>query len=299
MGAIDPNAKCDFESCEKERISFINDCIVYDKPRLSSEKYPESVKVIADIDYCGDGKTEHKLDIYLPQGISDSNIDEAILLIHGGAFVYGFKELDKCFGMHLAEAANMPVININYRLAPDGTMKDMLQDGLWAVDYMADKYGLKAIHTTGDSAGGYLAYMMMLVVNNQPIRDDIGLVMNQDVKTITANPICGAFRNTPYGFPGAYFAKESLLPDYVYDQGLAARKFGSTRTVIITGDKDFLNSDNHYLDDVLKELDIQCELRDYESNSEREMHHVFPIAHPTWPESIDVIELMIKNIKGE
>ena len=298
MGLMDFIAKKTYEEAEKERVQFIENCIIYDGPRLATEKYPESVKVIKDINYCGDDNEAHLLDIYVPEGMNSESFDEAFLLIHGGAFVYGNKELDKCFGMHVAESSNIPVINVNYRLAPEATMVDMLSDCLAAVDYVNEKYGVNKLHTTGDSAGGYLAYMMSLVINTAKIREDLGLVLKGDVKAATANPICGAFRNTSHGFPGIYFAGDKKLPDYVYDLGLAAELFGSAPTTIVTGSNDFLNADNHYLNDKLKSLGVKVEIRDYKSTSERDMHHVFSIAHPTWPEAEDSIAMMIGNAKG-
>ena len=106
------------KKADNERSEFINKCIEWDTPRLANEVCPEGVTVLQDIIY-DETKGEYGLlDIYFP-GTQQEGFDEAFFLIHGGAFVYGSKELDKNYGMHLALKSGLPVINVNYTLMPE------------------------------------------------------------------------------------------------------------------------------------------------------------------------------------
>ena len=151
---------------EAERKTFIKNCIGFDTPRLESETYPDGLDNEFDLEYSA-GLT---LDIYTPQAAREGH---AFLLVHGGAFVYGHKELDKCFGMHLALKSGIRVVNINYTLMPDNDLHGLLSQIMKAVRFIQERLHIEHIHTVGDSAGGYLALISALASRNSHIAHDL------------------------------------------------------------------------------------------------------------------------------
>lgn len=273
---------------EAAREYFIASCHTYDDPRLASEVYPDGVSVTADLI----SPSETCYDLY---SYGEPSSDEIFLLIHGGAFVYGSKELDKCFGMHLAIKSGIRVANINYTLMPDTDLKGQLKEIMSTVEKLADDLNIKTVHTVGDSAGGYLAMLTALLINSEDVRQTIGIDLESDVNASSVNMICGMYRTASDIFPGVYFEKEEKMPSFIYDLSEAVREYGCPRTVIVTGDKDFLEEDDRRFYEFLTGLGIRASFYDAVSTDERQMYHVFPISSPAWPEGMKAIEMIADN----
>lgn len=252
---------------------FCAQCIETDTPRLRDEVLPEGVTCKTDIAYIDDGSPYHLLDIYYPG--EEKQYDSAYFLTHGGAFVYGNKELDKNFGMRLALAAGIPVVSINYTLLPEGTMETIIEDVKAAKRYVTGNFGFTSFHYTGDSAGGALAVL--------------GAIMFGDA--LSCSPICGTYTRETDDFPGVLFAGKNAdanLPPYIYDLKTQSEILKKIDVAIITGDDDFLREDNLNLASLLPD----AVLYDAVSTEDRKMTHVFPIAHPEWPEGEKTIEII-------
>lgn len=291
----------DYEKALEARQSFIDDCLKYDTPRLQTEEYPSDVTVIADLKYRQDGDEWNEYDIYLPKGRSVENGlgDKAFILIHGGAFVYGAKNLDRRYGMYLAKKSGLPVFNINYHLLPDNTIRGVLSEIMDAAEHINTKYGIKDLRTTGDSAGGYLALMTMLLLRNPVLRGELGFKEDLDVTCNSAGLICGAYTVDKEDFPGIFFEKEGSgedqLPDYVYDLRKLVRRFGAAKSVIVTGDLDFLREENRNMSRLFEEENIPVRFVDAISTKEHQFYHVFPISNPTWEESAELIGMIAED----
>ena len=286
--------------CERFRKQFIDNCIAFDTPRLESETYPEDVKVEADILY--DGK--HALDYYIPAAAENdmlSSGQKAYLLIHGGAFVYGFKKLDQNFGMHLAIKAGIPVVNVDYTLMPDATLSEIIDEIFKAMNFVYIKYGFKKYHTVGDSAGGYLAYMVAVAARSRHVAHGMWVFEKLRGTVESAGLVCPGIKNSTKEFPGIYFenlqgTKDDMqrLPDYAYDLNLIAERDAGLRVAIITGEEDFLREQDR---EFSKHFD-SAYFYDAVNDGELRMFHVFPIAHPEWPQSVKAIGLIAENAVG-
>jgi hypothetical protein len=67
----------------------------------------------------------------------------------------------------------------------------------------------------------------------------------------------------------------------------------------MSGDKDFLEKDNNLLSEKLRELGKPHSYELFKTTSEeRQMYHVFSIAHPEWPESDKYISTVAEYAKG-
>lgn len=279
---------------EQNRKFFIDNCIKFDTPRLAEEVYPEGLDEQSDVPYIDDGTTDHMLDIYTPK---DAKKGEVFLLIHGGAFVYGSKELDKCFGMHLALRSGITVANINYRLMPETNLLGQLRDIFSAITFL-NKKGYSVFHTVGDSAGGYLCLFTALLMNNEQARVECGLGdFKVEATCKSTGPICGAPFAHPKRFAGYYFDREGKMPSYIYNLLEAIKLHGCPPVVITTGDQDMMRRFNKYLYKKLLKMNVTVDYYCGESVEDRVMHHVYAIAHPTWPEGIKTIDLIIENTK--
>ena len=283
---------------EKERQLFIKNCTAFDTPRLESEVYPAECNAVLDVVY-KDGDKPLKLDVYTPFGCYGAK--ECFVLIHGGAFVYGFKKLDQNFGMHLAIKSGIPVVNVDYTLMPEATLSQIINEIFKAMNFIYIKYGFKKYHTTGDSAGGYLAYTVAVAARSRHVAHGMWVFEKLRGTVESAGLICPGIRNPIKGFPGLYFenlqgTKKDMprLPNYAYDLNLIAERDTGLRVAIITGEDDFLREQDR---EFAKHFDNGM-FYDAVNEGDLKMHHVFPIAHPEWPQSVKAIEMIAENAVG-
>ncbi len=156
-------------------------------------KRRRGVKVTRNIVYRRIAGTILKLDVVAPA--TDGTNRPAIMQIHGGSWVMGDKrEQGWPLMSHLA-ANGWVCFNLNYRLSPGATFPDHLVDlkaGLVWIREHAEEWGIDPdfIAVTGGSAGGHLAALMALTVNDpeyQPGFEDA------DTSLQAAIPIYGVY----------------------------------------------------------------------------------------------------------
>lgn len=133
---------------------------IADKKRDENLKIPENIKAYYDIPY---GLYEkygelNLLDIYVQKNVD--TIQPTIVNVHGGAWVYGSKEVYKFYCMSLAERG-FTVVNINYRLAPEHIFPAPLEDLNNVLRLIAEKgeeyyIDKNNVILVGDSAGAQI-----------------------------------------------------------------------------------------------------------------------------------------------
>lgn len=140
---------------------------ISDKKRDEGLQIPDDITAIYDISY-GPYGDENLLDIYSLK--SASGLEPAIVNIHGGAWVYGCKEIYKYYCMSLAQHG-FKVVNINYRLAPESVFP-AAQEDINAVLTFIEKHGAEygidkdRLILVGDSAGGQLVSHYAAILTN-------------------------------------------------------------------------------------------------------------------------------------
>jgi acetyl esterase/lipase len=88
---------------------------------------------------------------------------KVFLYLHGGAYFFGSSRLYRPSNWRLSAATGRPVLALDYRLAPEHTPYDALDDALAAYDFlMRTGYAPGDIVVGGDSAGGHLALALLL-----------------------------------------------------------------------------------------------------------------------------------------
>ena len=143
------------------------------------------------------------------------------------------------------------------------------------------------------------ALLSSLAARNSHIAHDLWIFEKPKGQVLSAGLICGGFRQHPKGFPGIFFEENTTgsskdkhrLPGYVYDLSQIAGRDNELKVALITGEDDFLRHDNN----VIKEEFNNPLFYDAKNEGELHMHHVFPIAHPEWPQSVKAIQLISDN----
>lgn len=100
------------------------------------------------------------LRLYTPRGLSGRS--PALLFFHGGGWVYGDLESHDATCRFLAEEAQVRVVAVDYRLAPEAPFPAAVDDAMAAWTWVAEHAQGLGIDPTriavgGDSAGGNLA----------------------------------------------------------------------------------------------------------------------------------------------
>ncbi len=89
--------------------------------------------------------------------------DAAVLYLHGGGYVIGSMRSHRHLAGAIAVAAGMPVLMLDYRLAPENPFPAAVDDALAAYRWLLDQdYAPERLVAAGDSAGGGLAVAMMV-----------------------------------------------------------------------------------------------------------------------------------------
>lgn len=101
--------------------------------------------------------------LYFP-GVSAKRV---LLYLHGGAYVMGSVHSHRHLIARLAKSANVRVLAIDYRLAPEHRFPAALEDAVASYHWLLE-HGLRAHQITfaGDSAGGGLALATLLLLRD-------------------------------------------------------------------------------------------------------------------------------------
>jgi len=93
--------------------------------------------------------------------------DGVILYLHGGAYAVGSTRVHREFLSRLANACQLKVLAIDYRLAPEHPFPAALEDTLSAYQWLLSQgYDSSSIVIGGDSAGGGLAIAALIALRD-------------------------------------------------------------------------------------------------------------------------------------
>ena len=279
-----------------------------DAPRSRHWQVPEGVDCFNDIAYVDDGLRAHKLDLYLPHDalLRNGRVTPVYIDIHGGGFMYGYKELNRNFCTHLAQRG-FAVFSVNYRLIPSTDFMGQLSDVLTALTWIKnrlDEYPVSPdrIFLTGDSAGGTLALYMLAAESDDQFAQRLGL-KPAGLRPRGAAFVSGLFDLTPYlsvdpedshSTGSATNALAMVAPSFFRSFVQAGGdQVADLRTMVdmVHLPPVFLNTsaDDFLQGDALKLAGILCgkgrdfELHDPRPNRLQTLGHVYPVAM-TWLE---------------
>lgn len=262
-----------------------------DNARIAKLIPTPGIHMETDIPYINDSHRGHLLDVYYPQGTKDPL--PVIIDIHGGGFMYGYKELNRMYNLYLS-SLGFTVISLSYRLSPEVRVPGQLYDLNAAFHWIREngaKYpcDMENIFVTGDSAGGFHALYVPLVDISPTLQQAYGL-QPSGLNIRALGLVSGAFDLK--SLLGKVLVKPAFGADYRV-QGYA--KYLDVKTLpdlekippcyIVTSTADFVRSHSHLLARTLKERGVPYQLHDWPKGKEHTLSHVFCVTQPNWPES--------------
>ncbi len=280
MYILEPILKLNWKNTEK-----------MDAKRIASQTEPDGLVKILDVPYIDDGEKGHLLDIYYPEGTTEKL--PVIIDIHGGGWMYGYKEINKNFCLKLSEKGFL-VASINYRLAGDVLFCDQVRDIFASLKFLSEelkKYpaDLDNVFLAGDSAGGHFACVTTAVNMNEDMQKDfdveycglnfkgvaaicpaVDLISPNIVMNITVPVLLGEKQ------------KKSKYRKYLNMGNIVSEDFPPF--YINTATNDFLKSQCYKLKDWLQEKGVEYHFHDFKDKYDgKYLTHVFNVIDPFTP----------------
>ena len=138
---------------------------------------PKTIRLTNDVPY-RDGSASCVLDIADPQDFGSPGLRPALVIIYGGGWSMGSKNVDVYRGLMIDYALQgYLVINVEYRLQQEGGFQGCIEDVKCAVRWLkAHSSELRVdpdrIGAYGHSAGAHLAMMLAVSAGNKDLEGD-------------------------------------------------------------------------------------------------------------------------------
>lgn len=281
------------EKLQRNRIIKMMEMIWYfcadgDAKKHESQTPPDTESV-KDIPYIDDGNIYHKLDVFYPKDLAPDEKLPVIIDIHGGGWMYGSKDLNEYYCRALADRGFV-VFSISYRLVPDVTVKEQLQDVMQALNWISENksaYPCTAdIMLTGDSAGGMLASYSAVLLQSPEMREVFGTVSaDLDISALLlTSPVPfmkeGAISVYTKLCWGEDYKKTDTYNYMNLDEIIDyAPNFPPTYLITSSGDS-LAHSQTLKTAELLKSKGIKTELKDYEKHNGKSLQHVYSVLFP-------------------
>lgn len=236
--------------------------------------------------------------------------DRVVLYLHGGGFLFCGVGTHQRLVSRISAAAQAPVLMVDYRMLPTHGISDAVTDGVNGYRWLLAKgYRPDQIVIAGDSAGGYLSFMIPLAIRQQGLPGPAGIVALSPLTEIDPT------RKTEHRNAG----RDAMLPSNALDElarisDRVDSRSGSARmrdricpvdsdlrgmppVLIQVGSHELLLPDSELMADRLAEAGVQCELQVW-----RHQVHVFQAAADLVPEAqraIEEIAYFIRTVTPE
>lgn len=285
-----------------------------DKKKHASQTPPDNITEIADIPYLDDDNHYHKLDVFYPDSVQPGDKLPVIIDVHGGGWMYADKDLNDYYCMALAQRGYV-VFNISYRLVPDVTVNEQLQDVATALQWiklnMAD-YPCDESHImlTGDSAGGQMAVYSAVLLQSPELRETFGVVdADMDLTALLlTSPVSfmktgGLFSIYTKLMWGSDYESKATYEYMDLNEIIDYAQLPPTFLVTSSGDS-LAQEQTHMAYDLLSEKGVKCEILDVDKGEyNQNLPHVFSVLFPFDVGGSDTIdkasEFYQKAINGE
>ena len=158
--------------------------------------------------------------IWLPDGVhagylvpkNSARKDVAILQLHGGGYKLGYFSFFKRFAVKLAKlGGNIPVLILDYRVAPDHPYPAALEDAINAVKWLEREEGIRpeSIAAVGESCGAGLALALAMRLRDSGLGSLGALVLMSPWTDLTCAG--GSYANRYHMDP--LFGRKMPMPD--------------------------------------------------------------------------------------
>ena len=261
---------------------------IADQKRIASQTPTAGIHEVCDIDYQGDGRKEHLLDIYYPEGTA--SLLPVIIDIHGGGWMYGYKEINKNYCLKLASKGFL-VASINYRLSGEVEFSEQMRDVFAALKFLSQNlssYPADVNNTflVGDSAGGHFACVSAAVNLNPDLQADFGVkpcgfsfkavgAISPAIDLVSFNLMMNA--NLP-SLLGSHYKKSKF---YKYMDYSSIASSSLPPFFIVTSSGDFIRRQSYKLEEILENHSVEHKLIDFTDKYKgAKLPHVFSVVDP-------------------
>lgn len=212
--------------------------------------------------------------------------DKVLIYLHGGGYILGSAKTNVALPVRINQFSDIPVLSIEYRLAPEHPFPAGLMDALGAYRWLLDNgRNAESIGVFGDSAGGGLALALALIARDEglPLPGALAVLSpstdqtrSGDTQTTLAafDPILGPGSGTP----GHLYAGDEPLTNPLISP-IYADLTGIGPLLIQVGTRERLLSGSVRLARSAREAGVDVTLDVWEG-----MWHVWQ-DHPTIPEA--------------
>lgn len=254
-----------------------------DRKRDAGLTTPEDIIRYDDISYGSDEPKWQMLDVYRPK--EKQGKLPVIVSVHGGAWVYGDKDVYQFYCMSLAQRG-FAVVNFSYRLAPEYKYPASFEDTSAVCSWImanADTYGFdtERIFGVGDSAGAHMLSLFACALTNPAYAAGLSYQLPEGFRFRAIALNCGAFKMEmgPEGELNAQLMK-GLLPKGGTDEEFSEISSYLHITpeyppvYIMTCPGDFLKEQPSWIIPVLEKNDVPFVYHRF-GNKENPLAHVF------------------------
>jgi acetyl esterase/lipase len=208
--------------------------------------------------------------VVTPRSVRDG--DRRVLLdIHGGAWVVGGGDLCRMTGTRAATAVGARTWSVDYRMPPDHPFPTPVEDCVTAYRLLLEERRPEEIIVSGASAGGNLAAALVLRARADGLPPPAAVLINTGAFDLTAS---GDTWRTNEGLDNVldgsaaasvelYSAGTDLRDPYI--SPLFGDLSGFPPTILLTGTRDMLLSDNVRMHRALRAAGVDAELHVWEA----------------------------------
>lgn len=284
-----------------------------DLPRYAFKReIPDDVVLYGDIPYLPDATRGHLLDVLLPRDavVRGGAAVPVIFEVHGGAYFYGFKEINRSHAIELARHG-YAVVSASYPLYPAVDFLTQLRDLASALEWVSKSSGRYLLDTnqvffTGDSAGVTLVLHLTAAMNNDEYASLLDVhpaklgLRALGLKSAMAD-LDRLFDENAYDAGGLV---EELAPCFTrYVERVKGTKFERLAQLVVnaglppvwmaTSTDDFLEATSLELGVELRKLGIDHELLDYRAAPRECLPHNYIVGMPWLKETREAVESML------
>ncbi len=235
--------------------------------------------------------TQIDMDKFSMEWPEQGNSNMTLLQLHGGGYVGAMRNAYRTFAAAYNElGGGMPVLTIDYRVAPEDPYPAALEDAVRAYNWLLDRgYPGNRIIVAGDSAGGGLALALCLYLRDHGIELPGGIIAMSPWTDMTASgesyetnfekdPLFGNTRDSLI-YNRDYLGLED--PRNPYISPAFGDLTGFPPMLIQVGSYEMLLSDAQTVAQKAKKQGVKVRFHIYEG-----MFHVFQMAMQLMPESV-------------
>lgn len=271
-----------------------------DKKNHAEQTPPSKITKVKDIAYLNTGNPYHMLDVFYPEGDLPEEGLPVIIDIHGGGWMYATKDLNEYYCMELA-SKGYTVFSISYRLVPDVTVNEQIQDCASALKWISENMknypaNASSVMLTGDSAGGQLALYEAVLNQSPELREIFNTqATNLNIKALLLTSPVAYMKNG--GMYSVYTKplwgkdyKQKATYNYMDLSEIIEYADNMPPTFFITSSGDTLAHDQTVTAyNLFQERGIESELIDYGEYNGEKQKYVFSVLDPFSEPSQEVI----------